>query len=160
MWSGDIPRVAAPLPPLLSTIVNLGTMAPPLLLLLLLLLPAPCTAQVAAFGCEAQCAASCYELNGNVEHECGRCPEEAEVKCKPGAPGFDDWQARSGDWSARTRGLPEGRAPPRQDADALALPRGRAAEDERSASRRRDARQSQEDGRPRRRARGSDRQEL
>ena len=130
---------------------------------LLLLSLSPGAAQVAAFGCEAQCEASCYELNGNVEHECGRCPEEAAVKCKPGAPGFDDWQARSGDWSARTRGLPDGggSGDRSRDADAArALPRGRDAGAEPERRHARKARESRESSGRRRRARGSEREEL
>ena len=76
--------------------------------LVLSLCALPINAQIEVHGCQSFCTSSCFELNGNVDHECGNCPDVETIKCRPGQPGFDTSQARRDDYTSRTRGLPSG----------------------------------------------------
>ena len=49
---------------------------------------------LASATCEDWCTASCLELNGNVQRECGSCADDGQNHCFPGADGYDTWQER------------------------------------------------------------------
>ena len=48
--------------------------------------------KVPAAGCLDWCKESCTGLNGNLTFECGLCTDQ--YLCRPGAYGFDSWEAR------------------------------------------------------------------
>ena len=59
----------------------------------LLLLPLLLFTLTGAQKCEPWCTDSCFALNGNIQIECGGCPEEGH-RCFPGADGWEGWQER------------------------------------------------------------------